>query len=134
MSSLKNPSQEPDQDAFELAALLIIDDRGTSFSNQNNLVIAYPPFLEEVQRRINDLERKMSSSVYKNIIKNFIPDDPERWQGKHPPIDPIGSQKPDYGLNALGIDPKKLEETMDGLILEIYNKCCYHQGNGGRNY
>lgn len=130
MSSLKNHSQKPDQDAFELAALLIIDDRGTSFSNQNNLVIAYPPFLEEVQRRINALESKMPSSVYRNIIKSFIPDNPELWQGQHPPI---GSQKPDYGLAALGIDQKKLEETMDRIILEIY-KCCCHLGNGGRNY
>jgi hypothetical protein len=125
MSSLNNSSQEPDQNAFNLAALLIIDDKGTSFSNRNNLAIAYPDFLQAVRQRIDDLAQTMSSSVYNNIIRSFIPDNPERWQGEHPPI---GSPSPDYGFAALGIDQEKLEETMDRIILEIY-KCCCHLGN-----
>jgi hypothetical protein len=68
MSSLNNPSQEPDQNAFNLAALLIIDDRGTSFSNRNNLAIAYPDFLQAVRQRIDDLAQTMSSSVYNNRL------------------------------------------------------------------
>ena len=108
-----------DQNTLTLAALRVLEYRGTEFNTSSqqdgSLAIAYPNFLQEVSRRIDVLFDTMPREQFNHIMNTFTPDNEEILNPNYP-----SSAIPDDGFTRLGIDQKKLEETMDKVILEIW--------------
>ena len=124
-----------DQNTLTLAALRVLEYRGTEFNTSSqqdgSLAIAYPNFLQEVSRRIDVLFDTMPREQFNHIMNTFTPDNEEILNPNYPSSPIPDDQKilnpnypssaiPDYGFTRIGIDQKKLEETMDKVILEIW--------------
>jgi hypothetical protein len=110
---------ELDQNTLTLAALRVLEYRGTEFNTSSqqdgSLAIAYPNFLQEVSRRIDVLFDTMPREQFNYIMDTFALDHQEILNPNYP-----SSAIPDYGFRKIGVDQKKLEETVDKIILEIW--------------